>query len=243
MADKPHSLTSYVPSLTRRQTLKWIGVLSATAAFPLLSSCDKKTNIKHAQAAHWPDLTFAPVTTPGYGKDPSLIVPPTSPWPLLLKEDELNVVAVLADIIVPRELMVPSATEVKVPEVINEWVSAPYSRQQEDRLSIMSLLSWLNTEALQRSKQVFIQLSAPEQMTIIDDIAFKSAHSSLEFGKPAVAFAAFRRLVLAAFFCSPQGSKDLGYQGNVPISGDYPGPTKDAKAHLDTLLTQLGLSL
>jgi hypothetical protein len=30
--------------------------------------------------------------------------------------------------------------------------------------------------------------------------------------------------------------------GNVPISGDYPGPSKEAKDHIDGVLEELGLS-
>ncbi|NRA79786.1 MAG: gluconate 2-dehydrogenase subunit 3 family protein, partial [Pseudoalteromonas sp.] len=52
----------------------------------------------------------------------------------------------------------------------------------------------------------------------------------------------FKELVLAAFFCTPEGCKDIGYLGNVPIAGDYPGPSDEAKAHLDQVLAELGLS-
>ena len=51
-----------------------------------------------------------------------------------------------------------------------------------------------------------------------------------------------QELVLAAFFCTPEGCKDIGYLGNVPIAGDYPGPSDEAKAHLDQVLAELGLS-
>ncbi len=45
-----------------------------------------------------------------------------------------------------------------------------------------------------------------------------------------------------AYFASPEGTKDLGYIGNIPIAGDYPGPTPEAIAHLDTILDELGLT-
>lgn len=233
----------YVASLSRRQTLKWLGAISVTATFPLLSSCGSKKAISELNAGHWPTLKLPPITSKGYGKDPILIIPPESPWPLILSSAELTLVAVLADIIVPRDGDIPSASEVKVPDVINEWVSSPYSGQQQDRITIMSLLSWLNSEAQHRAQKEFITLAQEQRMAIVDDIAFKKAHASDIFAKPAMAFSTFRRLVLAAFFCSPEGTKDLGYQGNVPISGDYPGPSEEAKAHLDGLLAQLGLSL
>ena len=35
--------------------------------------------------------------------------------------------------------------------------------------------------------------------------------------------------------------RELGYQGNVAIAGDYPGPTEAAMAHLNEQLEKLGL--
>src|SRR5690606_40979560 len=56
------------------------------------------------------------------------------------------------------------------------------------------------------------------------------------------AFARLRELVLAAYFCTPEGMEDIGYLGNVAIAGDYPGPTPDAYRHLEMVLSELGLS-
>ena len=55
-------------------------------------------------------------------------------------------------------------------------------------------------------------------------------------------FDGLRTLVTIAYFASPEGTKDLGYIGNIPIAGDYPGPTPEAIAHLDTILDELGLT-
>ena len=63
-----------------------------------------------------------------------------------------------------------------------------------------------------------------------------------QFQRIGKAFLRFKELVLAAFFCTPEGCKDIGYLGNVPIAGDYPGPSDEAKAHLDQVLVDLGLS-
>jgi len=79
-------------------------------------------------------------------------------------------------------------------------------------------------------------------LQIIDDIAYRHTDLAPQFQKIADAFARFRGRVLAAFFCTPQGTKDLGYLGNVAIAGDYPGPTDEAMAHLDKVLNDLGLT-
>jgi hypothetical protein len=239
----------YKSTITRRESLKWLGILSASAVLPSLVGCegsDSTTTIANGVGdsikGHWPDLTLSPITVKGYGKDPSMIIPPKSPWPKTLTAEQLTLVAVLADILVPRDGDVPSATEVNVPDVVDEWVSAPYERQQSDRLTILSALVWLNDEAKLRFSKAFTALSPTKQLKIIDDIAYQKDNLAEEFTRIVRAFSRFRKLVLAAFFCSPEGTKDLGYLGNVPIAGDYPGPTDEAMVHLNEILNELGLA-
>ena len=40
----------------------------------------------------------------------------------------------------------------------------------------------------------------------------------------------------------PEGMADIGYMGNTPSVGPYPGPTQEALAHLNASLTKLGLT-
>jgi hypothetical protein len=35
--------------------------------------------------------------------------------------------------------------------------------------------------------------------------------------------------------------KDIGYMGNTPSAGEYPGPTPEALAHLNAALVKLNL--
>ena len=242
MSNKNQS-SQYAAKISRRDSLKWLGMLTAGTAITVNSGyVNALTSATSNTKGHWPTLTLEPINAKGYGKDPNLIVPPSSPWPLILTVSELALVATVADIVVPREGNVPSASEVDVPSVINEWVSAPYERQQNDRHAIAHLLVWLNDEAKLRHKLAFIKLSPEQQLTIIDEIAFTPEKLDSAFTRPAEAFSVFRQLVLAAFFCSPAGMKDIGYLGNVAIAGDYPGPTKEAQAHLNNVLSELGLS-
>jgi hypothetical protein len=237
----------YQSTLTRRESLKWLSALSATALLPSISGCamlteDANQTVDIAEG-HWPTLNLAPITAKGYGKDPNLIIPPKSPWAKILTAEQLTLVAILADILVPRDGDVPSASEVKVPDVIDEWVSAPYERQQGDRLTIFSALAWIDDEAKIRFSTIFVKLSSAQQLEIIDDIAFQKDDLAQEYLRITRAFSLFRKLILAAFFCTPEGTKDLGYLGNVAIAGDYPGPTNDAMEHLNHALDNLGLSL
>jgi hypothetical protein len=246
---KDNSEVQYKSTITRRESLKWLGILSASALIPSIVGCEDSEHastisnaVVDSMKGHWPDLTLSPITVKGYGKDPSMIIPPKSPWPKILTTEQLTLVAVLADILVPRDGDVPSATEVNVPDVIDEWVSAPYEWQQSDRLTILSALVWLNDESQLRFAKAFVTLSSVEQLSIIDDIAYQKDDLAEEFTRIVRAFSRFRKLVLAAFFCSPEGTKDLGYLGNVPIAGDYPGPTDEAMVHLNQILNELDLA-
>lgn len=246
MNDSNKKITSddqYRSNMTRRDSLKWFGVLSASALVPMVTGCNVFSGKNTTGGGHWPQLKLSPITVKGYGKDPNLLMPPSSPWPLTMTADQLILVAVLSDIIIPKDGNAPSASEVKVPDVIDEWVSAPYSGQQKDRLVILSTLSWIDTESKLRFDKVFVALPLSSQLTIIDDIAYKNDRTPEQFIKIATAFARFRQLVVAAFFCSPQGIKDIGYMGNSPIAGDYPGPTDEAMLHLHNVLSELNLSL
>lgn len=237
----------YVSRLTRRESLKWLSALAATAAFPALTACSGEPD-KSAKATagagegHWPELTLKPVNAAGYGKDPDLIMPPESPWPRLLSQKELQLVADISDLIVPQEGEYPSATGVNIPDVFDEWISAPYERQQNDRKFIMPLLVWLDDEAALRHDMTFTDLTEARQKAILDDIATVDDNTGDAYLRPAEAFSRLRGLVLAAYFSSPEGTRDIGYQGNVAIAGDYPGPTDEAMTHINRVISELGLS-
>ncbi|MBN7819255.1 gluconate 2-dehydrogenase subunit 3 family protein [Bowmanella yangjiangensis] len=232
----------YLPNMSRRESLKWLTVLAASAVVTSVSGCSFISETEPVKVGHWPDLTPTPIEVAGYGTDPNLILPPESPWPRTLSSTQLTLVAVLSDIIVPRDGAVPSATEVKVPDVIDEWVSAPYQTQQRDRLVVLNALAWIEEESQRRFNLGFVGLSGEQQLKIMDDIAYNNAQTPEEFKRIAKAFDRFRGLVLAAFYTSPEGSKDIGYLGNVPIAGDYPGPTEEARQHLEQVLASLKLS-
>ncbi|SES64849.1 gluconate 2-dehydrogenase subunit 3 family protein [Thalassotalea agarivorans] len=233
----------YIASMTRRQTLKWMGKLAASAAaFPLISGCGDLTDKPSLSGEHWPSLNLTPITGAGYGKDPNLIIVPSSPWPLTLSNDQLQLVASLCDMLIPAEGNIPSATSLGVPDVVNEWVSAPYPNQQNDRDVLLHAFAWIDDEARLRFDKTFVKLNSQQQAQILDDIAYQNAQTKPQFQRIAKAFNRFSRLALAAFFCTDEGSKDLGYMGNVAISGEYPGPSNEAKAHLDSMLHDLGLT-
>ncbi len=240
-------MTNYNPNnashgLTRRQSLKLFGMMLASAAVPALSGCATSESKVNAVAADWPTLTIEPISVAGYGQDPNLIMPRPSPWPKTLTQEQIALVSRLTDILVPASNGQPGAVQIGAVDVIDEWVSAPYAQQQRDRDSILRLLIWLDEESVRRFGQPFLTLNESEQFAQLDDIAYNRDNIEQRLQQPAAVFNRLRSLVLAAYFCSEAGSREIGYQGNIAISGDYPGPTEEAKAHLDGILDELGLS-
>jgi hypothetical protein len=228
--------------LSRREALKWMGVMSATAAIPMtLSAAAIGGASTNGDFAAWPQPTLRPVAAAGYGQDPNLIVPEPGPWPRIMTEPQLALLAVLSDIIVPAENGVPSASEVGVPDVLDEWISAPYPRQQEHRAVMEPGFLWMDNESQRRYEKPFIHLSEAQRLEIVDDIAFAERPVLPGLEMPGLFFSGLRSLVVGAFFTSPEGIKDLGYIGNTPIQGDYPGPTAEALVHLEELIERLGL--
>src|SRR5689334_13566464 len=96
--------------MDRREAIKWVLAASATLTF-----LDGRS--------------FAgAVTRSGYGTDPKLleVYKPGELWPLTFTKDQHQTVAALADVIVPADDRSPSASQLKVPDFIDEWISAPY---------------------------------------------------------------------------------------------------------------------
>lgn len=232
----------YISGMTRRESLKWLGLLAAGSTIGLTAGCTKMLDDTPTSSGHWPDIEIAPISEKGYGTDPNLLIPPTSPWPLTLTQAQLNLVAILCDHLIPKEGNTPSASQLKVPSVIDEWVSAPYNVQQKDRVTILHALAWIDDESKIRFDNPYSNLNTAQQHAILDDIAYLNSTTPEQFQRISKAFNRFKELVLAAFFCTPEDCKDIGYLGNVPIAGDYPGPSNEAKAHLDSVLAELGLA-
>ena len=155
---------------------------------------------------------------------------------------QLRVTAVLADMILPEDATSPSASAVGVPDFIDEWVSAPYEAQQNDRSIVLDGLLWIEQQSLDRFGVSFVAAEPAQHAEILDDIAYAER---IEPGDEAATafFARLRFLVIGAYYTTQEGIDDIGYLGNQPIAGEYPGPTPEAMAHLRAALANLGLDL
>ena len=205
----------------RRTTIKWM--LAAAASMPLLN----QRAVSEEVSAWLPAAN-------GYGGDPELTKQyrPGDVWPLTLSAAQRRTAAALCNVILPGDDRSPSAESVGVVGFIDEWVSAPYPRQREDRPIVLEGLAWMDAEALLRFEKYFAELDEPRQHAICDDICYEP-NAAAKFARAAGFFARYRDLTVGGYYSTPAGHQDLGYIGNVPLSR-FDGPPVE-------LLRKLGL--
>jgi hypothetical protein len=204
--------------LPRRTVLKWFAAAAAATQIPDLAST----------------ASADPVTAKGYGSDPDLskFYQPGDFWPLTFTKAQRDTVTALADLILPADHLGPAASEVHVPAMIDEWVSAPYPAQEKDRDLLLPGLQWLDDESAKRFSKTFPALSETEKRAIVDDICWP-ADAKPEFKKSAAFFVKFRSLAASAYYGTEAGWKAIGYIGNVPLA-KFDGPPPE-------VLEKLGL--
>ena len=196
-------------TLSRRHALKWLtGSAAGAVAVPGLAAPHET---ERAPLAY-------PLRSAFY--DPDFSKPVTGSWQRLLSQEELKTTKALADLILPKDDHGPAASEVGVPEFIDEWVSAPYDQQREDSEIIRGGLGWLNTQSFRRFEKRFDELSIEQQSQIIDEVC-DAAQAVDKVG--ARFFKEFRQLALSGYYTHSATWKHLGYTGNISIAGPYPG--------------------
>ena len=242
MADTP---------INRRQAIVRLAVVSSGAAVATsATSVDQAAGQEAAKgqgaagATAVPEAAAAAVPTgqPGPDRqgwpkgsrdplDPDLVNPELL-WSKILSVEERATAAAVCDVIVPADERSPAASAVGVHDFVDEWVSAPYPRQKDDRQLIRGGLAWINTEANRRFGRRFAQLSAAQKTAICDDIAHVET-AKRQFKAGARFFDRMRQLTVIGFFTTIEGMKDLGYVGNMPAA-EWKGPS-------DAVLKRLGL--
>lgn len=170
----------------------------------------------------------------GYGTDPNLtkIYSPGDLWPLTLTPEQRRTATALADVIFPADDLGPAASALRVPDFMDEWVSAPYPQQASDRPIILEGLAWIEAQARRRFDQEFATLTGAQHHAICDDIAWPP-EAKPEFRKAAEFFNRFRNIAAGAYYGTPEGWKAIGYIGNTPMP-TFAGPPKE-------VLDRLGL--
>jgi hypothetical protein len=209
----------YDPKISRRSVFKLLAAASAAG-----------TVLPHSASARPP--------TPLTRNYKSILSDPNFsqqeiPWETPLETAELDTLAVLVDLILPADEESPAASEIGVPDFLNEWVGAPYETNRQDYEILRGGIGWINTHAWRLHGRGFTDLTIELQTAILDRICDASkAAAELSYG--ARFFQKLRMLALGGYYSHPQTWKSLGYVGNTPIAGPYPGVP-------DEIIRRLGL--
>lgn len=189
--------------MDRRTTLKWM--IAAATTLPL----GRLVPLAAAESA--------PEAKP-YGSDPKLLdaYHPGDLWPLTLTPAQREIARILCDTIIPADETSPSASAVGVVDFIDEWISAPYPTQRDDRKTVLEGLAWIDAEAGRRFSKPLTALDAEQIRTICEDICFLPK-AKADFLEAAKFFARYRDLTAGGFYTTPQGREDLQYIGNIPL--------------------------
>ena len=227
--------------ISRRDSLKWMMAASASglladAAFAQVPANLGATGASLAQVSPWPVVKLPPITGPGYGTDPDTMNP-TAPWPLTLTSAHRRLINALGDWLLPADDVSKGAGECDIAAFFDEWISAPYPDQQKDRPQLLSLLLWLDAQSRLSGATDFVSLPRADQQHLIEAV--------LSYGNvpkaAGDAFGWFRVMTIFGYYSMPDNLAAAGMAPENPIIGDYPGPSDEAMAHLNALLTSLQL--
>ena len=235
-------------TVSRRTAFKW--VVASLGSSSLIAACSRAGPDEGAAAeaataetsASAPLLgTPKPINGRPYGGDPTIMTPEIT-WELTMTPPQLQLAAALSDVVLPAQPGLPSGSSVGIPRFLDEWVSSPYERTQKGRSDCFLLYEWLERESRATSGAPFVESALADQQLLLDRIAWRDrVEPGLEV--EAEAFDTFRSLAVSAYFASQEATDWVGYVGNKPVSGDYPGPTEEALEHLRGVLASLDLDL
>lgn len=220
-------------TISRRGALK---VIAAGAALGAAGSCAPEDAAQSAESAHETLSGFDPLPpsnpmAAGTPTDPDMLAP-VVPWEMVLTDEEMRLVAALADVIIPADDRSPAASALGVPDYVNEFVSAP--GHEDNLIALRGGLAWLNRSARERfGAEDFPALTLAQQHEICDAICFEP-DAPADLKPQARFFDQFRDMVSTGFWTTEEGMRDLGYVGNIPLPS-FDGPPPE-------VLEQLGLA-
>jgi len=130
-------------------------------------------------------------------------------------DHEMKTIAVLADIIIPKDEVSGSATDAKVPDFI-EFIVKDMPHHQ---VPMRGGLKWLDLQCVRRYENAFADCTSQQQIEMVDEIAWPD-NAKPEMKAGVSFFNLMRDLTACGFFTSEIGIKDLGYAGNKPNQWD-----------------------
>lgn len=188
--------------MKRRDSIKAI-LVGTVASSVLVDAC--KTADEKANAS-----TAAPASTIDRTKEEAELEAKLMAETFFSKH-EMATIAVLADIIIPKDDVSGSATEAGVPDFIEFIVKDMPQHQTPMRGG----LRWLDLESTKRFEKAFVDCDVKQQIAIVDDIAYPEK-AKPEMKQGVAFFNLMRNLTATGFYTSQIGVKDLGYMGNTP---------------------------
>ncbi len=218
-------------AISRRGALKVLAASATLGGAAGAQACGSDPISDHERLSGFRPLPAGNPRAAGTATDPDLLAP-VVPWDSVLGEDELALVADLADLILPADARSPAASALGVHRYIDEFVSAP---EHEERLATLrGGLAWLNRVAAERHGAAgFAELDHASKREICDEIRHEaSAPTALR--AQARFFDEFRDMAATGYWTTEEGMRDLGYVGNVPLPR-FDGPPAG-------VLERLGLS-
>lgn len=192
--------------MKRRESLKALA-LGAISTSALLSACDTEKKPATPTTA---DTGAGPDRHPFEKERDAKLMSEK-----FFTEHEMATIAVLADIIIPKDEASGSATDAGVPAFI-EFIVKDMPQHQ---LPMRGGLKWMDVQSLKLYNKNFIDCSLQEQLALVDEIAYpEKAKPDMKQG--VAFFNRMRDLTATGFFTSEIGIKDLGYAGNQPNRWD-----------------------
>lgn len=198
--------------MNRRESLRAIG-LTAISTGVLLEACKPGKDIKEdkidAKTAAEPGRQDFEVERDKTLKDAKFF-----------DAHEMATIAILTDIIIPKDEKSGSATDAKVPDFIEFIVKDMPHHQTPMRGG----LKWLDLQSYNRFQHPFSGASSTQQLSLIDEIAYPKK-AKPEMAQGVAFFNLMRDLTASGFYTSEIGVKDIGYAGNQP--NKWEGVPKD----------------
>src|SRR6187402_1807962 len=145
--------------MKRRESLKLI-VTGAVAVPAVVAGCGPEEKKAVAVA----DPTFDLDRNPAEVENEKRILAMDK----FFTDHEMSTIAILSDIIIPKDAVSGSASDAKVPEFI-EFIVKDMPKHQ---IPMRGGLRWLDMQCLNRFEKPFSKCTQPQQMEMVDEIAW-----------------------------------------------------------------------
>jgi gluconate 2-dehydrogenase gamma chain len=175
---------------SRRESLKIIGAIGSTCAFPF--SADEL----YGQHVH--------VSNPP---------PPEGPYtPKFFSADEFETLSRIAELIIPAT-DTPGAIGAGVPKYIDGVVSA----NPEHKKRFREGLAWLDQESTRRFRKTFAKLTEPQQVKLLTPLS-EAVDSGGKLDAGERFFQVVKNMTADGYYTSQIGLvRELGYSGNTAL--------------------------